>query len=89
MSETRKICNMRIASKECIDNMSLPDLKVYRKKAIMIRTNYQHMNKHACVGEWEGVLSDYTEQEVKDIKTLDWLKHYLRKEIKRRTDGTN
>lgn len=92
MSETRKICNMRIASKERIANMSLANLKAYRKKAMGIRKRYQYMNKHVCCESCHEIIYEirpYTEQEVKDIKTLDWLKNYLKKEIKRRTDGTN
>lgn len=78
------ISNMRIASKESIDNMSLPNLKAYKKKAIKIRTNYLYMNKHVCCDHCHEIIYEirpYTEQEIKDIKTLDWLKNYLKKAI--------
>jgi len=81
------ICNMRIASKECIDNMSLPNLIAYRKKAQTIRRAYYRSNKWISI---DPVICDfdeirpYTEQEIKDIKTLDWLKNYLKQTIKQR-----
>jgi len=81
--------NMRIASKESIANMSLPNLKAYRKKALGIRNYYLYMNKHVCCESCNEITSEirpYTEQEVKNIKTLDWLTNYLKKAIKCQLD---
>lgn len=81
MTEPRAVHGVRILTTEEIQALSPHGFRDYRRKALRVREHFHRQFK-----AWDDPPTP-TEQDVHDIRTLDWLCQEVKREYERRKDA--